>query len=125
MTDNQSNNTTNNPKIPNTVQMADSLKPNAVATEESKPSIPAHIKGKQTVKSQTPNSQTPASQILDTDVRGQDLRTLAEARSNEAGRKWRKKAEANGEIQKEIGGPQGLEPTRYGDWEKAGRCFDF
>tara|TARA_E500000178_G_C16363841_1_gene462968 strand:+ start:119 stop:292 length:174 start_codon:yes stop_codon:yes gene_type:complete len=26
---------------------------------------------------------------------------------------------------KEIGGPKGLEPTRYGDWEKNGRCSDF
>ena len=42
-----------------------------------------------------------------------------------AGRKWRAEAEAKGEIQKEIGGPKGLEPTRYGDWEKAGRCVDF
>jgi hypothetical protein len=25
----------------------------------------------------------------------------------------------------EIGGPKGLEPTRYGDWEKNGRCIDF
>ena len=25
----------------------------------------------------------------------------------------------------EYGGPKGLEPTRYGDWEKAGRCIDF
>ncbi|MAS82070.1 MAG: DUF1674 domain-containing protein [Legionellales bacterium] len=25
----------------------------------------------------------------------------------------------------EIGGPKGLEPTRYGDWEKKGRCIDF
>ncbi len=25
----------------------------------------------------------------------------------------------------EIGGPKGLEPTRYGDWERKGRCFDF
>ena len=25
----------------------------------------------------------------------------------------------------EIGGPKGPEPTRYGDWEKGGRCFDF
>ena len=27
--------------------------------------------------------------------------------------------------QREIGGPKGLEPTRYGDWEKNGRCYDF
>jgi len=26
---------------------------------------------------------------------------------------------------KELGGPSGLEPTRYGDWERAGRCIDF
>jgi hypothetical protein len=26
---------------------------------------------------------------------------------------------------REIGGPKGLEPTRYGDWEYNGRCTDF
>lgn len=26
---------------------------------------------------------------------------------------------------REIGGPSGLEPTRYGDWERNGRCYDF
>jgi hypothetical protein len=26
---------------------------------------------------------------------------------------------------REIGGRNGPEPTRYGDWEKAGRCIDF
>jgi hypothetical protein len=26
---------------------------------------------------------------------------------------------------REIGGPQGPEPTRYGDWEYNGRCTDF
>ncbi len=25
----------------------------------------------------------------------------------------------------EIGGRKGLDPTRYGDWEKGGRCIDF
>lgn len=25
----------------------------------------------------------------------------------------------------EIGGRKGPEPTRYGDWEKNGRCIDF
>jgi len=25
----------------------------------------------------------------------------------------------------EVGGPKGPEPTRYGDWENAGRCTDF
>jgi hypothetical protein len=26
---------------------------------------------------------------------------------------------------KEFGGPKGLEPTRYGDWDVNGRCSDF
>jgi hypothetical protein len=25
----------------------------------------------------------------------------------------------------ETGGPKGPEPTRYGDWERKGRCIDF
>lgn len=29
------------------------------------------------------------------------------------------------ERPKENGGQKGLEPTRYGDWEKNGRCTDF
>ncbi|MGH8478442.1 MAG: DUF1674 domain-containing protein [Gammaproteobacteria bacterium] len=30
-----------------------------------------------------------------------------------------------GHRTREIGGPQGPEPTRYGDWERRGRCIDF
>lgn len=29
------------------------------------------------------------------------------------------------ELIKEINGRSGPEPTRYGDWEKNGRCIDF
>jgi hypothetical protein len=58
-------------------------------------------------------------------VRGKDPRRLAEEKADRAGEKWRRAAEARGEIVKEIGGPKGLEPTRYGDWERAGRCIDF
>lgn len=25
----------------------------------------------------------------------------------------------------ELGGPKGPEPTRFGDWERKGRCYDF
>lgn len=28
-------------------------------------------------------------------------------------------------ARKETGGPLGPEPTRYGDWERNGRCVDF
>ncbi len=29
------------------------------------------------------------------------------------------------DINKEFGGQEGPDPTRYGDWEKGGRCTDF
>jgi hypothetical protein len=37
------------------------------------------------------------------------------------------KAEVADQAQRprEIGGRDGPEPTRYGDWEKNGRCIDF
>ena len=56
---------------------------------------------------------------------GADSRREAERKAEAAGAKWRTQAEAKGQIPREIGGPKGLEPTRYGDWEKAGRCYDF
>jgi len=34
-------------------------------------------------------------------------------------------AGARAERSGEIGGPAGAEPTRFGDWEKNGRCIDF
>lgn len=30
-----------------------------------------------------------------------------------------------GNENQEIGGPKGPEPTRFGDWERNGRCSDF
>ena len=32
---------------------------------------------------------------------------------------------ATEERPKEIGGRDGPDPTRFGDWEKGGRCIDF
>jgi hypothetical protein len=32
---------------------------------------------------------------------------------------------AGPERPEEIGGPTGPEPTRYGDWERKGICYDF
>jgi hypothetical protein len=28
-------------------------------------------------------------------------------------------------VRREIDGPSGPEPTRFGDWERKGRCIDF
>ena len=35
------------------------------------------------------------------------------------------KAMESNKIPTEIGGREGLEPTRYNDWERNGRCIDF
>lgn len=49
----------------------------------------------------------------------QAQRALAEAEAR------RNAAQDNAKGAKEIQGPKGLEPTRYGDWEHKGLCSDF
>lgn len=46
-------------------------------------------------------------------------RALAEAEDR------RKAAEAKAAPPKELGGRDGLDPARYGDWEKKGIAIDF
>ena len=46
-------------------------------------------------------------------------RALAEADAR------RKEAEAKKPLPKELGGREGPEPVRYGDWEKKGLAVDF
>ncbi|KAH1080431.1 hypothetical protein J1N35_020192 [Gossypium stocksii] len=69
----------------------------------------------------------------------QETQLIREERSNEGDREAAKenlesvnKEEDEGEdgdhVNKEtgeVGGPKGPEPTRYGDWERNGRCSDF
>jgi len=53
------------------------------------------------------------------------------ARIAEAGRRaaaeaeQRRAGERGGKLPPELGGPKGLEPTRYGDWERKGIAVDF
>ncbi len=49
-----------------------------------------------------------------------------QARSRDDRPERAKRPKATGKAPRpEIGGPQGPEPTRYGDWERNGRCTDF
>lgn len=49
-----------------------------------------------------------------------------EVESVEVGLEVDKESKALGAKEpREIGGPKGPEPTRYGDWESKGRCYDF
>jgi hypothetical protein len=47
-------------------------------------------------------------------------RALAEAMARRAARNA-----ASAPVEPEIGGPEGPEPTRYGDWERKGTVSDF
>lgn len=46
-------------------------------------------------------------------------RALAEAEQR------RKKRDEAASLEPEKGGPKGVEPTRYGDWERGGIAYDF
>jgi len=47
------------------------------------------------------------------------------ATPSKPGRETEKDAGSTPEDIEEVGGPKGPEPTRYGDWQKGGRCSDF
>lgn len=62
-----------------------------------------------------PSDSTPGTR----DVPPAALRALAEAEE-------RRKAATEAKLPKELGGRRdGLEPVRYGDWEKKGLAIDF
>ena len=48
----------------------------------------------------------------------------ADARSGPAPAKKKKPGPKAVDV-RETGGPKGPDPTRYGDWERKGRCVDF
>lgn len=48
-----------------------------------------------------------------------------QTKKNEEGAKEGAKDDAPAAPAEEIGGRNGPEPTRYGDWEKNGICSDF
>lgn len=54
-----------------------------------------------------------------------ESQNLKENNEVEAVKDKKSGASKNNNSLKEVGGPLGLEPTRYGDWERKGRCVDF
>ena len=58
---------------------------------------------------------------------GKSLPPAAVRALREADERRRKRAaeDAKATRKKEQGGPDGEEPTRYGDWERGGRAIDF
>jgi len=56
---------------------------------------------------------------------GVELTPAARRALIEAAERRRKAEAAEAPPPAEKGGPKGLEPTRYGDWERKGRAVDF
>jgi hypothetical protein len=57
-----------------------------------------------------------------------DLRSPTESAKAPSSERAEQRAPASdaSRSEAETGGPEsGLDPTRYGDWEKNGRCIDF
>lgn len=51
--------------------------------------------------------------------------TINEKNKDKTQQNLQERPKSKDTLTKEIGGPKGLEPTRYGDWERKGRCIDF
>lgn len=57
---------------------------------------------------------------------GRTASSEPEPHTDEQAQQQGRPAESGEHLPKEFGGRRkGLEPTRYGDWEKDGRCIDF
>ena len=56
-------------------------------------------------------------------IREAAARALAEAKARRAAREAQQRHDKG--LPREIGGPEGPEPTRYGDWERKGIVSDF
>jgi hypothetical protein len=60
-------------------------------------------------------------EILELTEKSRDKKTT----TNESKSSGSSSSDGDGSMSKELGGPKGPEPTRYGDWERGGRCSDF
>ena len=65
------------------------------------------------------DAETPPNAAKNKPLSEAAKRALAEADAR------RKSAQSEADRAKELGGPKGPEPTRYGDWEKKGIAHDF
>jgi hypothetical protein len=75
-----------------------------------------NAKGKFTVRRPKPR-QAPVEPLRD-----EPLQESAKGQGKQAAKANTRKP---ADKPKELGGPSGPEPTRYGDWERKGICVDF
>lgn len=72
-----------------------------------------------------PPEDPKASQPVLAGAPGAEPTTAASGANEPPGRPAPPQAQTPATMPREIGGREGPEPTRFGDWEKAGRCIDF
>ena len=83
-------------------------------------------------KSHSPRDAKPAKSAAETPT-GKSLVAPADLARAEADAKAAQEVQAETQAKdgtedrkpEELGGPSGPEPTRYGDWERKGICYDF
>ncbi|MCG8596669.1 MAG: DUF1674 domain-containing protein [Kiloniellales bacterium] len=70
----------------------------------------------------TARRKAPAPEAPPRRIGPAELEAAARAKADTKGKPGEK---PTSERPREIGGPEGPEPTRYGDWERKGICVDF
>ncbi len=65
------------------------------------------------------------NETTDAVLAGKTLTAAARRALEEAETRRQAAASAEAKAAKELGGPKGAEPTRFGDWERGGRAVDF
>ncbi|MGP1256015.1 MAG: DUF1674 domain-containing protein [Kiloniellales bacterium] len=75
-------------------------------------------------KSHRPRDAKPAKAAPETQQSKRRVSPADLARAEAEAAKGPKNEAKEGKIE-ELGGPDGPEPTRYGDWERKGICYDF
>ncbi|MFP4002966.1 MAG: DUF1674 domain-containing protein [Alphaproteobacteria bacterium] len=71
--------------------------------------------------------RTEAAEVSEADgaATGKTLSPAARRALAEAAERRRQAGRDQAPAPKEVNGPRGPEPTRYGDWERKGRACDF
>ena len=73
------------------------------------------------IEPEVPETGAEENATIRSDITAQDLVETGTQKNAEPGRPEVDRQPGG----RETGGPEGPEPTRFGDWERKGRCIDF
>lgn len=90
-----------------------------MSTNDNEPVSATEALSKEVAPTGVAPSEVAPTEVAPTEVAGEQPTSQLKETDKE------RVAPIGSKLEKEIGGPKGPEPTRYGDWEAKGRCFDF